>query len=246
MIRSLLFIVPALAGYLWLSNSSDISEPMDSYANTPMSRIEMSRIPQEEIRDFIKSQIKNDVNEFDELTATYRQGDSLSKFNFHEKEYRFDFPKDVLWRHYLSANPSVAWNGDMVSFGLMVSKQDGEVMYKGEDYQGIKVGQVMFINIEVLGGLIKIPVAHEIIAVDLEKTFLEFSYVKGGKSAGKQRITFYENNDGTTRINHTTYYRSASAFRDKVIYPFFHTQAIDDYHENMITTLKSSGENASL
>jgi hypothetical protein len=117
-------------------------------------------------------------------------------------------------------------------------------MYIGGAYDGAEVGQVLFINIEVLGGLVKVPVAQEIIAIDPDENYIEISYVKGGKSAGKQRITFHDNGDGTTHVNHATYYRSASRFRDKMIYPFFHTLAIDEYHENMIRTLEQHNASA--
>jgi len=240
MLKSLLVLIPALAGYMWLTNpsSNDNAVPMERASTSPMGKIVLDRIPQQEIRDFILEQIKNDVTSFQALVPTYYPGDSLEGFSFHEKDYQFDYPLDVLWGHYLSANPSEAWNGNMVSFGLMVSKKEDDVMYIGGAYDGAEVGQVLFINIEVLGGLFKVPVAQEIIAIEPDENYIEISYVKGGKSAGKQRITFHDNGDGTTHVNHATYYRSASRLRDKMIYPFFHTLAIDEYHENMIGSLE--------
>lgn len=202
-----------------------------------MSQIKLERIPQKELRDFIRQQLGDDTTSFDHLSPTYRPGDDLGHYYYHEKEYHLNRPKNQLWDHYLSINPGLAWNGKMLSFGLMASKKDREVMYVGDSYRGIAVGQVLFLRLEVLGGLIKLPVAHEVIAVDHEKSYLEVSYVKGGKSAGKQRISFYEKKDGSTRINHSTYYRSTSDFRDRLIYPYFHTRAINEYHRNVIRAL---------
>lgn len=242
--KILLLLVSTLIMLLWLLSTflPENNEIMEQHANTPMGQIELERIPQEEIRGFIREQIKNDVISFDKLTSTYNPGDSLSGYRYHEEVYHFDYPREQLWKHYLAANPGDAWDGDMITFGLMVSKQKQEVMYIGDAYHGAAEGQVLFINIEVLGGLLKVPVAHEIIKINPEKNYFEISYLEGGKSAGMQRITFYENQDGTTRILHYTYYRSASDFRDTYIYPYFHTKAINEYHQNMISALNAGNE----
>lgn len=202
-----------------------------------MDQIQLERIPQKELRDFIRQQLGHNYTSFDRLSPTYRPGDNLGRYYYHEKDYYYNQSKDQLWDHYLSVNPAVAWNGNMLSFGLMVSKKDSQIMYVDDPFPGASVGQVLFVNVEVLGKLIKLPVAHEIIAINYEKYYLEVSYVRGGKSAGKQRISFYKNQDDTTRINHSTYYRSDSDFRDLLIYPYFHTQAIDEYHQNVIRAL---------
>jgi len=207
--------------------------------HTKLAQIDLQRIPQKKIREFIQWQINNNMTAPEHLTATYCPGQLTDGYRFHEKVYNFKPPLEQLWKHYLSVNPSIGWNGDMLSFGLMISKQEKTVTYVGDQYSGAAIGQVMFVQIDILGGLVKVPVAHEIISIDTEKKCLEVSYLKGGKSEGMQRISFFENQDNTTRIVHTTYYRSNSPFRDKVLYPFFHNLVIDQYHENMINTLET-------
>lgn len=207
--------------------------------NTRLAQIDFQRIPQKKIREFIHWQIDNNVTSPELLTATYYPGEVTDSYRFHEKVYNFKLPLDRLWKHYLSANPGISWTGNMISFGLMISKKEQTVTYVGDPYAGAAVGQVMFIQIDVLGGLVKVPVAHEIISIDAGNKYLEVSYLKGGKSAGMQRISFFPNQDQTTRIVHTTYYRSASPFRDKFLYPIFHSLVIDQYHENMIRTLEA-------
>lgn len=202
-----------------------------------MSQIQLDRIPQKKLRHLIRQQLEHDSTSFDCLSPTYKPGGHLGRYYYHEKEYHLNQPKDQLWNHYLTVNPGVAWNGKMLSFGLMISKKDHEVMYSGEPYRGVALGQVMFFCVEVLGGLIKLPVAHEIIAVNHDRNYLEASYVKGGKTAGKQRISFYENRDGSTRISHTSFYASDSWVRDRFFYPYFHTLAINEYHQNVIRAL---------
>ena len=202
-----------------------------------MKSIELDKIPQKSIRGFIQEQMNNKVVSLSDVKSTYVEGQDLSEFLNHEEVYQVPFPPEKVWNHYMTANPSKVWNGKMLSFGLMVSKNDGEIMYLGDEYSEAKVGQVFYITINVFGGIIKVPVSHEIIAVVPEKRYFELSYVEGGKSWGKQRISFFQTGEGNTRIVHTTYYKSDSNFRDRYIYPFFHTKVIGEYHQNMLNSL---------
>lgn len=220
-----------------LSKKDVISDQLETMPHTSLQQIDLERIPQKKIREFIRYQIKNQITSFDKLASSCRPGDLMTGYRFHERVYTCNYPAEQLWQHYLAADPSITWNTSMLTFGLMISKQEQKVMYIGDIYAGASVGQVMFVTIEILGGMVKVPVAHEIIDINPEKRYLEVSYVKGGKSEGVQRISFYDNQDQTTRIVHTTYYRSASWFRDKFLYPFFHTLVINKYHDNMIKLL---------
>ncbi len=201
-----------------------------------MKSIALNKIPQKSIREFIQEQMDNNVHTLNDVKATYKEGDDLSEHLFHEEVYTLSFPISKVWNHYVKANPNEVWNGKMMSFGLMISKNEDEVMYVGEEYSEIKVGQIFYINLNIFG-LVKVAVSHEVIAVDPEKNYFELSYVEGGKSVGKQRISFIETNDGQTKIVHSTYYKSESNFRDKYIYPYFHTKVITEYHNNMVNSL---------
>ena len=202
-----------------------------------MKNVDQNKIPQKSIRTFIQTQLKNNINAFSDLKSTYTIGEDLSKFLIHQVDYKVPYALDTVWRHYLTANPSKVWNGNMLSFGLMVSKYDGEIMYTDDEYSAAKVGQVFYINLNILGGLIKLPVAHEIIAIEPEKFYFELSYVEGRKNLGKQRIAFSKASNGHTEIVHTTYYISESKFRDRYIYPYFHSKAIGEWHQNMADSM---------
>jgi hypothetical protein len=202
-----------------------------------MKNVDLNKIPQKSIRTFIQAQLKNNINAFSDLKSTYTIGEDLSKFHIHQVDYEVPYALDTVWRHYLTANPSKVWNGNMLSFGLMVSKYDGEIMYTDGEYSAAKVGQVFYINLNILGGLIKLPVAHEIIAIEPEKFYFELSYIEGRKNLGKQRIAFSKASNGHTEIVHTTYYISDSKFRDRYIYPYFHSKAIGEWHQNMADSM---------
>ena len=202
-----------------------------------MKNIILDRIPQKSIRAFIQAQLKNNINAISDLKSTYTKGEDLSKFLIHQVDYKVPHALQKVWQHYMTANPGEVWNGNMLSFGLMVSKYDGEIMYVDEEYSAAKVGQVFYINLNILGGIIKLPVAHEIIAIESEKNYFELSYIEGRKNIGKQRIAFSESSNGNTEIVHTTYYKSDSNFRDRYIYPFFHSKAIGEWHKNMADSM---------
>lgn len=202
-----------------------------------MQQIDLDRIPQKKIREFIQEQMNKNVKDKRDIKATYAIGDDLSSYHIHEETFHVAHSPEKVWAHYMKANPNEVWNGKMLSFGLMISKYDDEIMYVGDAYSEAKAGQVFYLTINVLGGLIKVPVAHEIIAVEPDKNYFELSYVDGSKSFGKQRISFFRTGEGTTRIIHRTYYKSDSDFRDRYIYPFFHTKAISEYHNNMLLSI---------
>ena len=198
-----------------------------------MKGISLNKIPQKSIRSFIQEQINNNVNCIQDLKSTYKRGDDLTGYLQHEEVYHIAKNQEDVWHHYLKANPNTVWNGKMVSFGLLVSKHDDEVMYVDEEYSEVKVGQIFYINLNILKGFLKIAVSHEIIAVNPDENYIEISYVEGSKSFGKQRISIEKTTHGNTKVVHTTYYKSKSNFRDRYLYPFFHSKVLTEYHNNM-------------
>ena len=82
-------------------------------------------------------------------------------------------------------------------------------------------------------GLVKVPVAFEIITVDEKEKVIEFSYMDDNKSKGVQRIKYTTADNGKIKIVHTSYFKSNSRFRDKFMYPFFHKRIINSFHRNM-------------
>ena len=212
-------------------------ENKDNSGIDRLEKIDMNRIVQPAVKKLLKTHINKGMNVFDEIENTYKDGDDLLKYNVHHGFFNFDKSCDDVWEHYMNSNPSEAWNGKLLSFGVLVSKSSHSVLYPGGKYEGAKAGQVLYINLNLLFGQYQLAVSHEIIKVDHENKYMDLSYVKGAESEGMQHIEFIDNGDGGTTIKHTTYYKSDSKFRDKVIYPIFHTLAINDYHNNMKLTL---------
>jgi len=156
-----------------------------------------------------------------------------------EDTFLLNYPLDIVFNHYVSVNPSEAWmGGKLVSFGLGLDKNSGEVFYPGEEYSGAKEGQVMYIYMS-FWGLKKICVGQEVIKIDSANHIIQFSYLKGGMTSGMQTMQFSSDTENQTKIVHTSYFKGLSAFRDKFLYPYFHTKVVSKFHENLKNSLNN-------
>jgi glucosamine 6-phosphate synthetase-like amidotransferase/phosphosugar isomerase protein len=131
----------------------------------------------------------------------------------------------------------------MISFGLMVSGKSNEIFYPGEKCSAAQPGQVFYVCLNIIGNFLKIAVTHKIIGVDHENKIMTLSYVEGGETVGKQDIQLSQTNDGNTKITHTTYYKGQPGFREKYLYPYFHTKAIKEFHANLRNSYKAEKAN---
>lgn len=165
-----------------------------------------------------------------------------SLYQDHHRAYSAAMNPEDLWDIYTNLDPRAAWQGGIITFGLLYSPRDKRV-YTMEDaaVPGFSAGQIYMLDLK-LAGFYHIPVAFQISKINHETRFIEFIYLEQNHSNGVQQIRFFpfENSDGTisTRIEHHSRYSSGSSFRDKILYPPFHNQTIDSFHRNVI---KSAG-----
>jgi hypothetical protein len=131
----------------------------------------------------------------------------------------------------------------MVSFGLLVSTWNNEILYRGDqNYTGIDTGQVIFVNLRILKGLYNLAVGLEIVDIDNTRKSITYSYIKGGKSRGKQTLYFRPTGKGYTRIIHQTAFKGDSFIRDRYLYPYFHRIAINEFHRNMKKCMRENNK----
>jgi len=206
---------------------------LSSNAQLNLQELDFQKIPQEEVRLFIRHQIDLNKTRFKDLHASYYPGVDLEIFNKHEKSYLIKATPEEVWEAYTTTSPAICWNGKRFSFGVLVSKNKGTVMYKSDPYNGIQAGQVFFMNVGVMHNLETMAVGLEIVTVDPENKIIEFSYVNGGNTRGLQQVELYKTKKGFTRVYHRTLFASESKFRDRYLYPFFHERIIDEFHRNM-------------
>jgi len=209
------------------------SYPNPSFAQVDFYDIDFYRIPQKKIRSLIQHQMNKNIIQFDDIRPTISKNEDFTGYRQHTKTYLIKKDISRVWEGYKSANPSNAWNGKIASFGVLLSKKTNSILYRNSKFDKIDTGQVYYINLKIMKGVYNLPVVFEIVTVDNENKILEFSYVNGTVSKGKQRIHLTGTSEGYTEIKHTSLFKSHSPFRDRILYPHFHRLVIDEFHKNI-------------
>lgn len=206
---------------------------INSFAQMTLDEIDMQKIPQRKVRAYIQGQKHINIQKFSDLIPTCCNGQDLTAFYQIEKTYLIKENINELWEKYKSVSPADLWKSKMVSFSFLYSMSDNKIMYLDGNYSGIQQGQVLYLNMKLLGGIYNLALAFEIVTVDDVNKVIEFSYVNGGKSVGKQIIQLVPTPEGYTRIIHKSFFKSNSSFRDKALYPVFHNKATKQFHHNV-------------
>lgn len=208
---------------------------LNGHTQQGLLEIDLDRISQEKVKYLVQDKLNSQQMLIsNSLLPTWQKGQSTEKY--HKLQSAYTFRKDIeyVWQTYQSTSPSEAWNGKMVSFGLLVSKRNNNVMYDDDrTFAGIDTGQVIFINLRLMKGLYNLAVGLEIIDIDNRQKTITYSYIKGGKSRGEQTIRFVPTRRGHTDIIHLTAHKGDSYVRDRWLYPWFHKLAINEFHRNM-------------
>jgi len=199
----------------------------------PHQNIDFSRIHNKEVESFIHDNNLLQLSDFADLESYSRHNPEIQGFHHHSKTFTIQKPLNEVWDAYKNIHPKLAWNGKMLKFGLQYCRKKNEISYMDDEYAGASAGQIVLICVKVLNGLAKVAVGHEITGVNEKEKTIETSYLLKGKSLGCQQIQLKQCPKGFTEIKHHTLYKSGNWFRDKFIYPFFHTKAIKEFHSNI-------------
>jgi hypothetical protein len=199
--------------------------------------IDMNCVQGKHIKSFFQKDSLVDGNCFLALQSScYSIGDR--KYSEHTKSYVIDQTIDKVWNAYTTGNIKDIWAGKVLEFGGAYSEVQDSFVYNDHlASYGIEEGQIIITKLRYLKGFLKIVVAHKVTQVDEENKQIQFCYMKGGKTEGSQLLSFKEMADGSTLIEHETFYKSHSMFRDKRLYPKLHTKAIDELHANVVSIL---------
>lgn len=196
--------------------------------------IDFSQIESKKVKKaLINNQIQN-VDDFENFLPRCFDTDSLTAYSKHERIYVFDVNAEQLWNSYLYTKPNLCWEGKRTQFGLLYEGNNRPLIYKRDHYGGMAVGQTIFIELKLFAGLVKLAVAHQVKSIDYQDKIINICYMANGASEGGQIITLKSLSEGKTEVNHTTYYRSKSKFRDKNLYPGIHNKIITEYHESVL------------
>jgi hypothetical protein len=206
-----------------------------SFCQPVTKTLDLSRIKQKKICHLMAKQYsKDNMLMIGSLKPTYHKGQKLDGYRKVESAYYVRESLKEVWNQYLITSPAEAWQGHMVSFGLLVSKSYGKIMYADEPlFSHIDTGQVFFINLKLMKGLYNLAEGLEIVNIDSINRSITFSYLQGGKSHGEQTLFFIPTRRGHTNIIHQTAFLSGSFMRDRYLYPYFHRIAINEFHRSM-------------
>lgn len=196
------------------------------------SEINYSKIKQKKIQKFLSNQ-EHEHKTLLEIEPSLKKDSDIEGYRIEIGEYFVKGSLEKVWQHYLNTNPSDSWNCKKVTFGMLFSKKDKKLIYNNESVSKLDTGQVIFLNLKLMSGLTNIAAVFEFISIDVKRKILEFSYIKGNTTEGKQQLEFVETRKGDTQIIHTSYYKSSSILRDRLLYPYFHTRITNEFHRNM-------------
>ena len=193
--------------------------------------INLERIKQKTVITFLKKLGITTLDQLARLKPLCYNEAFASTYRRHVCTFLIEKDVRTVWNVYANIHPKQVWNAGMVSFGLQFSKSNHSIHYLSDPDAIMEKGQILLLNLKLLGGLVNIPVAYEIAEMNEEQRIIKLCYLEGIASEGSQWISLKETAEGFTEVTHLTLYKSHSKFRDKILYPPLHTKAISEFHE---------------
>jgi hypothetical protein len=206
----------------------------------------MSKIPFREVRDLITAQKNSKVECIKDIESSCNSNFNCKEFHKQTKNYKLEKSLKTVWENYCGNESQKVYNSKKLSLGLILCKKNvsNKILYPNSVFTKLDTGQVIYLKLKFIKGLLKMAVAFEINKIDTINKIIEFSYIKGGKSRGKQILEFKEDKENKTTIVHTSYYKSQSKVRDFLLYPFFHSKVTDEFHKNFKKVLIQNTANS--
>jgi len=157
---------------------------------------------------------------------------NTKEYNFNSMTFEINLDLEPVWATYLNSDPKSTWSGKNIQFDFAYSKPRNKVYYKNDELPPIHEGMGFYIVLNI-AGLKKVPVGIEITRIDHDNKVLEYTYLMENVSHGKQIVHFRTDFAGKTIIEHNTYFKSDSNFRDQ-LYPIFHEKLLEEFHQNVM------------
>lgn len=201
-------------------------------AQLKISTVDLQKIDQKKIRTLLNQQ-NLQANSFTELSTSVNIDDELLDYKRYEKSYTVKEDLNFVWDIYNFSCQTDIWDLNKISFAMLYNEGNNSLIYANQDCVGLQPGQIFYLNLKIAHGFYNLPVSFKIIRIDHEEKVIELSYLKGGKTSGKQVIKLIETEDGNTNIIHQSMVKSNSSVRDKYLYPYFHNKLINEFHANM-------------
>ena len=153
-----------------------------------------------------------------------------STFTHHDMAVEHDAPLTAVWAAYTSSDPRAGWDGGGIAYAFAYSRVDGKLYVRASD--GVppqQEGTGFYLDLRVFG--VEMAVGVEITRVDVAAKIIEFTYLDGGNTRGRQRMSFREAR-GRTLIQHETWFRCERRIW-AWLYPAGHARTVRAFHANV-------------
>lgn len=207
-------------------------------AQTRLSGIDNSRVKQKSIRNFLKGQMETGIVYFEDFRPSVTAQTDTNQFDFNVHRFHLPQAVPIAWNTYKTSHPAQIWQGKVVSCGFVYSPVSERLIFADDKYPGLEPGQIFFIEMRVLFGLVKFPVCFMVTKIDESQHSITFSYVSSGSSKGAQTIRLVDDGKGETEIIHSSIHQTENTLRDKTLYPIYHRKAIQEVHHNIRNTIE--------
>ena len=195
----------------------------------PIDSFNFTRIQHKKVRKLITRQKHFGAKTFDDIQPVCFNLSDSAAYNTFQKSQVINQEINTVWDNLVHQSPSDEFDGRIVSFGLLYSKKNNNLLYQNEALDGIEVGQIIFFNLRMLGGIKNIAVAMEVTRMDNDKKVLEYCYVDHGSTQGTQQFILKSLPGCKTEITQITRYKCKSRFRDRRLYSFFHERIVREF-----------------
>ena len=195
----------------------------------PIDSVNFTRIQHKKVRKLITRQKHFGAKTFDDIQPVCFNLSDSAAYNTFQKSQVINQEINTVWDNLVHQSPSDEFDGRIVSFGLLYSKKNNNLLYQNEALDGIEVGQIIFFNLRMLGGIKNIAVAMEVTRMDNDKKVLEYCYVDHGSTQGTQLFILKSLPGCKTEITQITRYKCKSRFRDRRLYSFFHERIVREF-----------------
>ncbi len=152
----------------------------------------------------------------------------------HVKYFRVNSPIEKAWDAYKQISPSKAWQSNIIQFSLLHNRTHQRVFLGHQpELPTLDINQLHILTIKLLFGRINLCVGYEVTEVNDQEKYFTTEYLKISKSMGYQTIKLESISDNCTKVTHYTKYLSGNWFRDRFIYPIFHSMTVSVLHNNV-------------
>ena len=211
-----------------------------SYAQMPISDADTEKLGYKKIIKYLE---KRNLIYFSEIQPSISNSNDLNAFFLHNATYTVNAPVERVWNTCTTTSPANLWKGKTLGLSCVYSKNSDKIFYcDGQQFDILELNQIYFINLRIMR-LFNIAAALITTNIDYDEKLLEFTYIEGNKSTGKQTVRLVATNDNETEIIHNTLYKSDSKFRDKRLYSRFHQISITDLHKKIDMYSKNLSNN---